>query len=141
MTCLRVGCAFSESLPYANSYTTTRVCFLRVTTAFPFPRIEWLTTQASSLPTYMSPFSHTSSQQVAMSSWSGDDASVGPAVWTEQDPEFRSNFPVLGKRDLQSMRDVRSYAPNQPVNWPRCAHGEFCVMQVYQGWNNSGRRF
>jgi hypothetical protein len=30
------------------------------------------------------------------------------------------------------MCDVRKYAPNQTVNWPRCAHGEFCVMQVYQ---------
>jgi hypothetical protein len=27
------------------------------------------------------------------------------------------------------------------VNWTRCAHVDFCVMQVYQGWNNSGRRF
>ena len=76
-----------------------------------------------------------------MSSWSEDGASFGPAVWTEQDPEFKSNFPVLAKRDFQSMREFRSYAPNQLVNWQRCAHGEFCVMQVYQGWNNSGRRF
>ena len=51
-----VGCAFSKSLPHANSYPTTRVCFLRVTTAFPFPRIEGPTTQATSLPTYMPPF-------------------------------------------------------------------------------------
>ena len=86
-------------------------------------------------------FSHASSQQPAMSSWSGDDETVGPTVWTEQDPDFKGNFPVLDKRDFRSMRDVRSYAPNQPVNWPRCAHGEFCVMQVYQGWNHSGRRF
>ena len=93
------------------------------------------------IATYMSPFSHTSSQQAAMSSWSEDDASVGPAVWTEQDPEFMSNFPILGKRYFQSMREVRSYAPNQPVNWTRRAHGEFDVMQVYQGWNNSDRRF
>jgi hypothetical protein len=39
------------------------------------------------------------------------------------------------------MRDVRKYTPNQTVNWPRCAHGEFCVMQIYQGWDNFGRRF
>jgi hypothetical protein len=25
------------------------------------------------------------------------------------------------------MSDVRKYAPNQTVNWPRCVHGEFCV--------------
>jgi hypothetical protein len=39
------------------------------------------------------------------------------------------------------MRDVRSYAPKQTVLWPRCSHDEFCVMQVYQGRNNSGRHF
>jgi hypothetical protein len=55
--------------------------------------------------------------------------------------EFNTNFPVLDKRDFKSMRDVRKYAPNQTVNWSRCAHGEFRVMQVYQGWDNSGRRF
>jgi hypothetical protein len=78
-----------------------------------------------------------------MSSWTGadDDDSLGPALWSQQDPEFNTNFPVLDKRDFKSMRDVRKYAPNQTVNWPRCAHGEFCVMQVYQGWDNSSRRF
>ena len=86
-------------------------------------------------------FSNNSSQQAAMTSWSGDDDSLGSASWTEQNPNFKDNFPLQEKRDFKSMRDVRSYAPNQPVNWPRCAHGDFCVMQVYQGWNNSGRRF
>ena len=86
-------------------------------------------------------FLDTSSQQLAMSYWSGDDASVGPAVWTEQDPEFMSNFPALVKRDFKFVREVRSYVPHQPVNWQRWAHGEFCATQVYQGWNNSGRRF
>jgi hypothetical protein len=78
-----------------------------------------------------------------MSSWTGadDDDSLGPALWSQQDPEFNDNFPVLDKRDFKYMCDVRKYAPNQMVNWLRCAHGEFCVMQVYQGWDNSGRRF
>ena len=85
---------------------------------------------------------HFTTQQSPMSSWTGDDdGSLGPALWSQQDPEFNSNFPVLDKRDFKSMRDVRKYAPNQMVNWPRCAHGEFCVMQIYQGWDNSGRRF
>jgi hypothetical protein len=77
-----------------------------------------------------------------MSSWTGDDDddSLGPALWIQQYPEFNNNFPVLDKRDFKSMRDVRKYAPNQPVNWPRCAHGEFYVMQIYQGWDNFGRR-
>jgi hypothetical protein len=49
-------------------------------------------------------------------------------LWSQQDPEFNTNFPVLDKRDFKSMRDVRKYAPNQTVTRSRCAHGEFCVM-------------
>jgi hypothetical protein len=87
--------------------------------------------------------SHFTIQQAPMSSWTGDDDddSLGPAPWSQQDPEFNNNFPVLDKRYLKSMRDVRKYTPNQMVNWPWCAHGEFCVMQLYQGWDNSGRHF
>jgi hypothetical protein len=87
--------------------------------------------------------SYFTTQQARMSSWTGadDDDSIGPALWSQQDPEFNTNFPVLDKRDFISMRDVRKYAPNQMVNWPRYAHGEFCVMQVYQGWDNSSRCF
>jgi hypothetical protein len=70
-----------------------------------------------------------------MSSWTGDDVddSLGLALWSQQDPEFNSNIPVLDKRGFRSMCDVRKYAPNQTVNWPMCAHCEFYVMQVYQG--------
>jgi hypothetical protein len=87
--------------------------------------------------------SHFTTQEATMSSWTGadDDDSLSPALWSPQDLEFNTNFLVLDKRDFKSMRDVRKYAPNKMVNWPRCAHGEFCVMQVYQGWDNSGRRF
>jgi hypothetical protein len=86
--------------------------------------------------------SHFTTQQATMSSWTGadDDDSIGPAPWSQQDPEFNTNFPVLDKRDFKSMRDIRKYTPNQTVNWPRCAHGEFCVMHVYHGWDNFGRR-
>lgn len=142
---LRVTAYFLYPLdrgPHPNSEPSTRVCFLWVTDHFSSHGSNGPPSSLLHCPHICHLLiSHASSQQPAMSSWSGDDASFGPALWTEQDPEFRSNFPVLGKRDFQSMRDVRSYAPNQPVNWPRCAHGEFCVMQVYQGWNNSGRRF
>jgi hypothetical protein len=56
--------------------------------------------------------------------------------------KIQSSTPIFqDKIDFKSMRDVRKYAPNQTVNWPRCAHGKFCVMQVYQGWDNSDRRF
>jgi hypothetical protein len=79
--------------------------------------------------------SHFTTQQATMSSWTGDDDddSLGPALWSQQDPEFNSNFSILDKSYFKSMCDVRKYTSNQTVNWPRCAHGEFCVMQVYQG--------
>jgi hypothetical protein len=74
--------------------------------------------------------SHFTTQQATISSWIGadDDDSIDPALWSQQDREFNNNFPVLDKRDFKSMHDVRKYTPNQMVKWPRCAHGEFCVM-------------
>jgi hypothetical protein len=64
---------------------------------------------------------HFTTQQATTSSWimADDDDSLGPALWSQQDPEFNTNFPVLDKRDFKSMRDVRKYAPNQTVNWQR----------------------
>jgi hypothetical protein len=76
-----------------------------------------------------------------MASWSGDGHGFGPELWHQQPNDFEANFPLKGKSDLRPMCDVRSYAQNQTVLWPRCSDSEFCVMQVYQGWNNSGRRF
>jgi hypothetical protein len=62
--------------------------------------------------------SHFTTQQATMSSWIGadDDDSLGPALRSQQDPEFNTNFPVLNKRDFKYMRGVRKYAPNQMVN-------------------------
>jgi hypothetical protein len=76
-----------------------------------------------------------------MASWSGDEHGFGPELWHRQSEDFVANFPLKGKTDFRSVREVRSYAPKQTVLWPGCSHGEFCVMQVYQGWNNFGRRF
>jgi hypothetical protein len=62
--------------------------------------------------------SHFTTQLARMSSWTeaDDDDSLDPALWSQQDPEFNTYFPVLDKRDFKSMRDVRKYAPNQTVN-------------------------
>jgi hypothetical protein len=81
------------------------------------------------------------SQHSTMTSWSGDEHDFGPQLWHQQSPYFEANFPLKGKNDFSLMREVRSYTPKQTVLWPRCSHGEFCVMQVYEGWNNFGRRF
>jgi hypothetical protein len=71
----------------------------------------------------------------------GGEYGCGLEFWEEQDLESKGEFPVLHKRDFRSMREVRSYAPNKPVLWPTCSHGERCVMQIYEGWGNYGRRF
>jgi hypothetical protein len=81
------------------------------------------------------------SDHSTMTSWNGDENSFGPELWWQQSPDFVANFPLKEKCDFTSMREVRSYAPKQSVLWPRCSHGELCVMQVYEGWNNFGRRF
>jgi hypothetical protein len=67
-----------------------------------------------------------------MASWSGDGHDFGPELWHQQSEDFEANFPLKGKSDFRSMRDVRSYAPKQAVLWSRCSHVEFCVMQVYR---------
>jgi hypothetical protein len=48
--------------------------------------------------------SHFTTQQATMSSWTGDDDddSLGPALWSLQDPEFNNNFPVLDKREISN---------------------------------------
>jgi hypothetical protein len=126
-----------------NSVPSTRVCFLWVIAHFLAQ--DWMAHHPVCGYIYVSTLlsSHFTTQQETMSSWIEDDDvdSLGPTLWSQQDPEFSSNFLVLNKRDFKSMRDVRKYAPNQTVNWPRCAHSEFCVMQVYRGWDNSGRLF
>jgi hypothetical protein len=105
----------------------------------PFPRIEGPTTYPSS--TYITLLYDASSQQIAMASGSGGKYGYGPESWEEQNPEFKEEFSILQKRDFRSMREVRSSAPNKPVLWPTCSHGERCMMQVYEGWGNYGRRF
>jgi hypothetical protein len=136
----RVPCVSSESLqPLSRikgatklQHPTARVCFLRVTASIPFPRIEGPTTHTSF--TYITLLYDASPQQTAMASGSRGEYGCGPEFWEEQDPEFKGVFPVLHKRDFRSMREVRSYAPNKPVLWPTCSHGERYVMQVYEGW-------
>jgi hypothetical protein len=81
------------------------------------------------------------SQHSTMASWSGDEHGFEPELWHQQSENFEVSFPLKGKSDFRSIHDVRSYALKQTVLWPRCSHGEFCVMQVYHGWNNSGHCF
>jgi hypothetical protein len=107
------------------------VCFLKVTALIPLPRIKGPTTHPSS--TYITLLYDASSQQTAIDSGSGGEYGCGPEFWEEEDPEFKGEFPVLQKRDFRSMCEVRSYAPNKPVLWPTCSHGERCVMQAYEG--------
>jgi hypothetical protein len=145
-------CVSSESLTHSppkdrlahNAIVPyTRVCFLWVTASFPFPLIKGPTTQPTSSFLYVAPFTPLPSSH-SIQQWlprAGMNTVFGPELWHQHSEDFEANFPLKGESDFRSIRDVRSYALKQTVLWPRCSHGEFCVMQVYEGWNNSGCRF
>jgi hypothetical protein len=50
-----------------------------------------------------------------MASWSGDEHGFGPELWHQQSEDFVANFPLKGKTDFRSMREVRSYAKANSV--------------------------
>jgi hypothetical protein len=153
---LVLGCAFLN----CSKQWTHRVCFLWVTAPNSVPLLGYVSSESlpvflpwielptiQSAPTYMWALFSISLQNTTNNNgfldwawwwWLPRSSTVEPARSRVQ---HKFNFSVLNKRDFKSIRDVRKYAPKQTVNWPRFAHGEFCVMQVYQGWDNSGRRF
>lgn len=65
--------------------------------------------------------------------WEG---SLGPDSFDE--PLYE--FPIERKRDFTRERPLRSY-DNQNEDWPKCRHGEDCVVQVYNDDDGGGRRF
>jgi hypothetical protein len=50
-----------------------------------------------------------------MDDLSGEDNSLGPDLWTEQDPECKEYFPPREKSYFRSLRDVRPYDSKKPV--------------------------
>jgi hypothetical protein len=66
------------------------------------------------------------SQHSTMTSWSGDEHNFDHELWHQQSPDFKANFPMKGKSDFRSMREVRSYTPKQTVSWSRCSR---CILR------------
>jgi hypothetical protein len=51
------------------------------------------------------------------------------------------NFPVQGKKYFNKEVRLRSYN-NRRIDWPKCMHGEDCLVQMFvEGGNDGGRRF
>jgi hypothetical protein len=135
-----IGCVFYESLHQAVYLVLA--CVSSESLPVFLPRMEWPTIQSRlHICEHSSPVSLHNTSNNEFLDWGWWWWLPRSRLWSQQDPKFNNNFSVLDKRDFKSMRDVRKYAPNQTVNWPRCAHDEFCAMQVYQGWDNSCRRF
>ena len=65
--------------------------------------------------------------------WEG---SVGPEIYPE--PVFE--FPVQSKSEFTTTKPLRGY-DNRKEEWPKCMHGEDCVVQMMIEGEDGGRRF
>ena len=65
--------------------------------------------------------------------WEGP---VGPEIYPE--PVFE--FPVQSKSEFTTTKPLRGY-DNHKEEWPKCMHGEDCVVQMMIEGEDGGRRF
>ena len=65
--------------------------------------------------------------------WEG---SVGPEIY----PEPVYEFPVQSKSDFSTTKPLRGY-DNRKEEWPKCMHGEDCVVQMMTEGEHESRRF
>jgi hypothetical protein len=62
--------------------------------------------------------------------------SLGPYSFEEPIEQF----PLESKSDFTRERPLKSY-DNRTEDWPKCRHGEDCVVQMYNDFDGGGRRF
>ena len=65
--------------------------------------------------------------------WEGP---VGPEIYLE--PVFE--FPVQSKSEFTTTKPLRGYN-NHKEDWPKCMHGEDCLVQMMTKGEDGGRRF
>ena len=65
--------------------------------------------------------------------WEGP---VGPEIYPE--PVFE--FPVQSKSEFTTTKPLRRY-DNRKEEWPKCMHGEDCVVQMMTEGEDGCRRF
>ena len=81
-----------------------------------------------------------------MSGASGKGKGTDPVVWPRSYgpdwyPDPLENFPLQGKKYFRTPSRLRPY-DNRKEEWPKCCHGDNCVVQVYSnGGLHGGRRF
>ena len=66
--------------------------------------------------------------------WPG---SFGP---TEYEPPLVDHFPLDDRASFLPPYALRPYDDRKDV-WPMCHHGKPCVVQMYDGYGDGGRRF
>lgn len=66
--------------------------------------------------------------------WEG---SLGPDEWEEA---LYDRFSLESKADFTRESPLRGY-DNRKEEWPKCMHGEDCLVQMYIGAIDGGRRF
>ena len=62
--------------------------------------------------------------------------SIGP----EDFPEAVYEFPVESRSDFSKDSPLRGY-DNRIEDWPKCMHGEDCLVQMLTEGTDGGRRF
>jgi hypothetical protein len=86
---------------------------------------------------------------VAMSGWSSRGRGKGkrtPFLWEGLlGPNFfeealYDKFPVESKRDFTKEAPLRGY-DDRKEEWPKCMHGEDCLMQMFTKGIDGGRHF
>ncbi|CAN6314808.1 unnamed protein product [Urochloa humidicola] len=76
----------------------------------------------------------------------GKGARKGPPIVWEGDlgPEYFGEavweFPVESKSDFPKDKSLRQY-DNRKEDWPKCMHGEDCLVQIITNHAHGGRRF
>jgi hypothetical protein len=73
-------------------------------------------------------------KKVASIVWEG---SLGPDEFEEPNPEFPLESKSFYAREGVHLRPY----DNRREDWPKCRHGDDCVVQMYDGFQSGGRRF
>jgi hypothetical protein len=121
---------------------STRVCFLWVIASFSFPQIKRATTQPVLFCLCVPPFTLLSSSH-NIQQWLPGVGMNTISIMSCGISNLQISKPIFQwKARVTSDRCVKLEATHPSK---RCrglgVHGVFCVMQVYEGWNNSGRHF
>jgi hypothetical protein len=70
----------------------------------------------------------------------GTSHRVGGSVGPDFYPEAVFEFPVESRSEFTNENPLRGY-DNRKEDWPKCMHGEDCLVQMMAEGTDGGRRF